>query len=144
MLARTLPGIAQKGGPLATAIVGRAGRFPDADRFASSTGLVPGASQTGTIDRKGQPITKAGNRKLRRMLYRAADTARKQDPQLARSYYVQMVQRGANHTKALAVVAAHLARRLWRVLERQTPYVVCDIDGRPVTPEQATQVIAER
>ena len=55
-----------------------------------------------------------------------------------------MVQRGANHTKALAVVAAHLARRLWRVLERQTPYVVCDIDGRPVTPEQAKQVIAER
>jgi transposase len=144
MLARTLPGIADKGGPLATAIVGRAGRFPDADRFASYTGLVPGASETGNTDRKGQPITKAGNRKLRRMLYRAADTARKQDPQLARIYYIQMVQRGANHTKALAVVAAHLARRLWRVLERQTPYVVCDIDGQPVTPEQATQVIAER
>jgi hypothetical protein len=32
-----------------------------------------------------------------------------------------MVQRGANHTKALTVVAAHLARRLWRVLERQRP-----------------------
>ena len=80
LLARTLPGIAEVGGPLATAIVGRAGRFPDADHFASYTGLVPGASETGTTDRKGQPITKAGNRKLRRMLYRAADTARKQDP----------------------------------------------------------------
>jgi transposase len=144
MLARTLPGIADKGGPLATTAIGRPGRFPDADRFASYTGLVPGASETGNTDRKGQPITKAGNRKLRRMPYRAADTARKQDPQLARIYWVQMVQRGANHTKALAVVAAHLARRLWRVLERQTPYVVCDIDGRPVTPEQAKQVIAER
>jgi transposase len=144
MLARTLPGIAQKGGPLATASVGRAGRFPDADRFASYTGLVPGASETGNTDRKGQPITKAGNRKLRRMLYRAADTARKQDPQLARIYHVQMVERGANHTKALAVVAAHLARRLWRVLKHQTPYVVCDIDGRPVTGDQAKQIIAER
>ncbi len=143
-LARTIPGIAHKGGPLATTIVGRAGRFPNADRFASSTGLVPGASETGDTDRKGQPITKAGNRKLRRLLYRAADTARKHDPQLARIYYVQMVQRGANHTKALAVVAAHLARRLWRVLERQTPYIVCDTDGRPVTPDQAKQIIAER
>lgn len=143
-LARTLPGIADKGGPLATAIVGRAGRFGNADQFASYTGLVPGASETGNTDRKGQAITKAGNRKLRRMLYRAADTARKQDPQLARIYHVQMVQRGANHTKALAVVAAHLARRLWRVLERQTPYVVCDTDGRPVTPQQAKQIIAER
>lgn len=144
MLARTLPGIADKGGPLATVVVGRAGRFPDADRFASYTGLVPAASATGNTDRKGQAITKAGNRKLRRMLYRAADTARKQDPQLARIYWVQMVQRGAHHTKALAVVAAHLARRLWRVLERQTPYLVCDLDGRPVTPDQAKAIIAER
>jgi transposase len=144
MLARTLPGVADTGGPLATAAVGRAGRFPDADRFVSYTGLVPGASETGDSDRKGQPITKAGNRKLRRMLYQAADTARKHDPQLARIYYVQMVERGANHTKALAVVAAHLARRLWRVLERQTPYVICDLHGRPVTPEEATQLIAER
>jgi transposase len=68
MLARTVPGVAEVGGPLATAAVGRPGRFPDADHFASYTGLVPGAFQTGTTDRKGQPITKAGNRKLRRML----------------------------------------------------------------------------
>jgi transposase len=102
-VARTVPGIADKGGPLATTIVGRAGRFPNADRFASYTGLVPGASETGDTDRKCQAITKAGNRKLRRMLY-----------------------------------------RLWRVLERQTPYVVCDINGRPVTPDQAKQIIAER
>src|SRR5207253_1861356 len=81
------------------------------DSFASFTGLVPRASETGETDRKGQAMTKAGNRKLRRMLYRAADTARKEDPQLARIYCVQMVERGATHTKALAVVAAHLARR---------------------------------
>jgi transposase len=143
-LARSVPGIAEKGGPLATAIVGRAGRFPNADRFASYTGLVPGASETGETDRKGQAITKAGNRKLRRMLYRAADTARKHDPQLARIYYVQMVERGANHTKALAVVSAHLARRLWRVLQRQSPYVVCDTDGTPVDPDQAKAIITER
>ena len=143
-LARTLPGIGDKGGPLVTAVVGRAARFANADRFASYTGLVPKASETGETDRKGQAMTKAGNRKLRRMLYRAADTARKQDPQLARIYYVQMVERGANHTKALAVVAAHLARRLWRVLERQRPYVVCDVDGRPVQPTEAKTIIAER
>ena len=142
-LARSLPGIAHNGGPLALAAVGRAGRFANADRFASYTGLVPGASETGDTDHKGQPMTKAGNRKLRRMLYRAADTARKEDPQLARIYCTQMVERGANHTKALAVVAAHLARRLWRVLERQSPYVVCDVDGRPVDQAEAKAIIAE-
>lgn len=143
-LARSVPGVGEKGGPLAVAVVGRAGRFPNADAFASFTGLVPRASETGETDHKGQAMTKAGNRKLRRMLYRAADTARKEDPQLARIYWTQMVERGANHTKALAVVAAHLARRLWRTLERQTPYVVRDTDGNPVSRAEGRVIIAER
>ncbi len=143
-LARSVPGMGDKGGPLAVAVVGRAGRFPDADAFCSYTGLVPRASETGETDHKGQAMTKAGNRKLRRMLYLAADTARKEDPQLARIYWVQMVERGANHTKALSVVAAHLARRLWRTLERQTPYVVRDTDGNSVSRAEAKRIIAER
>jgi transposase len=143
-LARSVPGIGDKGGPLAVAVVGRAGRFPNADAFCSYTGLVPKASETGETDHKGQAMTKAGNRKLRRMLYRAADTARKEDPQLARIYWTQMVERGANHTKALAVVAAHLARRLWRTLQRQSPYVVRDTDGNEVDRARAKVIIAER
>lgn len=143
-LARTLPGIGRSGAPLAVAVMGRPGRFANADRFASFTGLVPKASETGETDRKGQPISKAGNRKLRRALYLAADTARKQDPQLARIYYTQMVERGANHTKALAVVAAHLARRLWRVMVDQRPYIICDVDGRPLDTAEAKEIIAER
>ncbi|MGH3368799.1 MAG: IS110 family transposase [Nocardioidaceae bacterium] len=143
-LARSVPGIAEKGAPLAVATMGRPGRFANGDRYASFTGLVPRASETGETDRKGQAMTKAGNRKLRRMLYRAADTARKEDPQLARIYFTQMVERGATHTKALAVVAAHLARRLWRVMVDQRHYVVRDVDGRPVTKAEAKDIIAER
>ena len=143
-LARSLPGIAEKGGPLVVAVMGRPGRFANADRFASFTGLVPKASETGETDRKSQAMTKAGNRKLRRCLYRAADTARKEDPQLARIYWVQMTERGATHTKALAVVAAHLSRRLWRVLVDERPYVVADVDGRPVDKTEAKAIIAER
>jgi transposase len=143
-LARSLPGIGDKGAPLAVAAMGRPGRFANGDRFASFTGLVPKASETGETDRKGQAMTKAGNPKLRRMLYRAADTARKEDPQLARIYFVQMVERGATHTKALAVVATHLARRLWRVMLDQRSYVVCDVDGRPVDKTEAKAIIAER
>jgi transposase len=142
-LARSVPGIGDKG-PLAAAVVGRPGRFPDADAFCSFTGLVPRASETGETDHKGQAMTKAGSRRLRRMLYLAADTARKEDPQLARIYWVQMVERGANHTKALAVVAAHLARRLWRTLERQSAYVVRDTDGNAVSRAEAKHIIAER
>lgn len=143
-LARSVPGIGDKGGPIAVAAVGRAERFPNGDAFCSFTGLVPRASETGETDHKGQSMTKAGNRTLRRMLYRAADTARKEDPQLARIYWTQMVERGANHTKALAVVAAHLARRLWRTLQRQVPYELRDTDGSVVTRDEARRIIADR
>ena len=88
-------------------------------------------------------MSKAGSSLLRTTLVRAADTARKQDPQLARIYYVQMVERGKNHLGALCVVAANLAERAWAVMNRQMPYVICDTDGTPVTAEQATAIIAE-
>ncbi len=143
-LARSLPGIARVGAPLAVAFTGRAGRFASGDRYASYVGLVPGSSETGESDRKGKPMTKAGNRKLRRMFVRAADTARKLDPQLARIYFVQMVERGAHHNKAVCVVAAHLARRFWATMVRGTPYVICDVDGRPVDRAEAKAIIASR
>jgi transposase len=98
--------------------MGRASRFPSAAHFRSFTGLAPKASETGNTDRKGEPMSKAGNSLLRTTLVRAADTARKQDPQLARIHYVQMAERGKNHIAANCVVAAHLAERAWLVMRR--------------------------
>lgn len=95
-------------------------RFTAGPWFKSFTGLAPRASETGNTDRKGHPMSKAGSSLLRATLVRAADHARKQDPQLARIYWVQMVEPGANHLKAL-----------------------CDVGGTPVTPEQAKAIIAE-
>jgi hypothetical protein len=124
--------------------MGTASRFPTTAKFRAFTGLAPKASETGQTDRKGQPITKAGNKLLRTTLVRAADHARRQDPQLARIYHTQMIQRGNDHLGALCVVAAHLAERAWTVMDRGTPYVVCDTDGTPVTPAKAKAIIAER
>jgi transposase len=143
-LARSLPGVAEVGGPVLQAAVGRAHRFGSAAAFKSFTGLPPRASETGETDRKGQPMSKAGPRLLRTQLLRSADTARTLDPQLARIYHTQMVERGANHLKALCVVGAHLAERAWVVLARGEPYVVRDVDGRPVDRDEAKAIIAER
>jgi len=143
-LARSLPGLATIGGPALVATMGKASRFATAAKFRSFTGLAPRASETGQTDRKGQPISKAGNRLLRTTLVRAADHARRQDPQLARIYWTQMVERGKDHLGAVCVVAAHLAERAWTVMDRGTPYVICDTDATPVTPAQAKQIIAER
>jgi transposase len=143
-LARTLPGLATVGGPAMTVVIADPARFASAAHFKSYLGLTPRASQTGDTDRKGQPMSKAGSRLARATLIRAADTARKQDPQLARVYYQQMAERGADHLKASCVVAARLAERLWTVMRRRMPYVICDIDGTPISPQQAKQAIAEQ
>jgi transposase len=141
-LARSLPGFAEISAPVLVAVMGRPGRFRDGTRFKSYAGLAPRASETGETDRKGQPMSKAGPSLLRATLFRAADTARRQDPQLAKIYYLQMSERGATHLKACCVVAGHLAERAWTVLNRRTPYVTCDNNGNPVTAEQAKQIIA--
>jgi transposase len=143
-LARTLPGLAEVGGPTLAAVIGEATRFPTGAHFKSYLGLAPRASETGDTDRKGQPMSKAGSRLLRSTLVRAADHARKQDPQLAKIYYVQIVERGAGHLKALCVIAGRLAERAWAVMHRGMPYVICDTTGEPVTPEQAKKIIAEQ
>ena len=89
-------------------------------------------------------MSKAGPSQLRSAFVRSADTARRQDPQLARIYYLQMTERGATHLKACCVVAGHLAERAWAALSRGTPYVICDNNGNPVTPAEAKKIIAER
>jgi transposase len=143
-LAASLPGLGPVGTTQLVATMGRPGRFPQASAFKAFTGLTPRANQTGQTDRKHQPMTKAGPRALRSQLIQSADTARKLDPQLAAVYHAQMTQRGATHRKALCVVAARLAERAWLTLARGEPYVVGDLDGQPVTPEQAKRLIAER
>jgi hypothetical protein len=74
----------------------------------------------------------------------SAIVARRLDPQLAETYWVQMVERGAHHTKALCVVAARFAERAWTVMRRGEPYVLRDVDGRAVTPEEARAIVLER
>jgi len=143
-LARSLPGLAEVGGPALAACMGDPSRFAHGKQFRSFTGLTPKASETGDTDRKGQAMSKAGSSLLRTTMIRAADHARKEDPQLARIYYVQMTERGKTHLAANCVVAAHLAERAWLVMRRGTPYVLCDTDGKVVTIREAKAIITER
>jgi transposase len=143
-LARTQPGVATIGGPVLVAGMGRPQRFASGAAFKAFTGLTPRASETGETDRKGQPISKAGSARLRDQLVCSAQVARRLDPQLAEVYHRQMTAHGAHHTKAVCVVAARLAERAWTVLARGEPYVLRDLDGTPVSPEQARRIITER
>lgn len=143
-LAASLPGLGPVGASQLVAAMGRPGRFPNAAAFKSFTGLAPKANQTGNTDRKSQPMSKAGNRALRTQLIQSANTARQLDPQLAAVYHAQMTERGANHLKAICVVAAKLAERAWLTLSRGTAYTICDLTGHPVTATQARDLIQQQ
>lgn len=143
-LARSIPGLKSVGGPALVACMGDPARFRNTAAFRSFTGLAPKASETGNTDRKGQAMSKAGSSLLRTTLIRAADTARKQDPQLAQIYFTQMVERGKSHLGATCVVAAELAERSLAVFQRGTPYELRDPHGRPISAAEAKALIAER
>ena len=113
--------------------MGRPDRFPSAGSFRRYSGLTPKASETGNSDAKGQVMSKAGASWLRDQLVMSANVARRVDPELARIYYVQMVERGAHHNKAVCIVASHLAGRAWTTMRRGQPYVLRDIDGTEVS-----------
>ena len=143
-LATSLPGLGPVGATQLLTTMGRPGRFRNAAAFKSFTGLAPKASETGNTDRKSQPMSKAGNSALRSQLIQSANTARQLDPQLAAIYYTQMTERGAPHLKALCVVAARLAERAWITLSQAKPYVIRDLQGRPISPQRARELIAEQ
>lgn len=74
---------------------------------------------------------------LRWALHLAADTARRWDPHLADLYRRLMVERGRTHTQALCAVASHLIGRVWAVARENRPYQWRDLDGNPITRDQA-------
>jgi hypothetical protein len=100
------------------------------------------ADLAGQRDRRDRPQGPADEQS--RAIPAAIDTRpRRQDPQLARIYYLQITERGATHLKACCV-AGHLAERALTVLHRATPYVNCDNNSNPVTPERAKKIIADK
>lgn len=137
------PGVATT---LAAQILGRLGdvrRFDSLAAARSFSGLVPKQRLSGTSGSTGGP-TKAGDSCLRDALFLAADHARRQDPQLAARYWRLMVKEGKHHNSALCSVGAVLLTRIAACLRDGVPYVLRDVDGEVITPEEGKAICAQR
>jgi len=55
-----------------------------------------------------------------------------------------MVHKGNHHCQAVCACATHLLDRVRAVLRDGRPYELCDIDGTPLTWQEARAIIAER
>jgi hypothetical protein len=140
----TVYGVGKKGAPVYASFIGSAHRFPNSRRFRGWHGLVPDSRQSGDSEVKGLSISQAGPDLLKKFAYMGANSARRWDPQIAAIYYDQMVHKGNHHTQAVCACATHLLDRVWVILRDDRPYELRDVDGTPVTPEQARAIIAAR
>ena len=78
---------------------------------------------------------------MRWALSQAGQIGRAHDPQLACVYYREMVHNGKNHMQAMGAVMSHMSARVLAVLREDKPYELRDIDGRPVSCEEARKII---
>lgn len=140
----TIKGVGEESAAVYASFVGDAQRFASASAFRGWTGMIPGSSQSGDSEAKGMRITKAGPDLVKKIAYLDAEVARRWDPQIAAIYYDQMVHKGKHHTQAVCACATHLMDRVFRVLHDHRPYEVRDMNGHPVTAQEARIIIAER
>jgi len=106
--------------------------------------MVPRSSQSGDSESQGLRISQAGPDLIKKYAFLNADVGRLWDPQLAKIYYDQMVDKGKHHNQAVCTVATHLLDRVLVILKEDRPYQLRDVDGSPLTRQQARQIVIER
>ena len=106
--------------------------------------MIPGSDQSGDAEKKGLRITCAGPDLIKKYAYINSEIARQWDPQIAAIYYDQMVIKGKHHIQAVCACATHLLDRVRAVLRDQRPYQLRDVDGQPVTWQQARAIVTQR
>ena len=140
----TIPGVGQDGAAVFTAFVGAPERFASNRAFRGWSGMVPRSRQSGESETKGLRLSQAGPNLVKKYAYLDADAARQRDPQIAAHYYEQMVHKGKHHTQAVCACATHLLGRVRVVLTEDRAYELRDVNGTPITPQQAREIVLER
>jgi transposase len=144
---RTVPGVGPIVALTALAYFARPARFKNAKHAASYTGLVPQTYNSADRECYGH-ITKQGPRELRNMLCEAAQHAAKKGHPLQAFY--RKVRNKKGHKVAVIAVAHRLARILWSMMKKQTPFDIArfaanDPAWQQLLPDaDATPAVAQR
>ena len=136
----TLQGVGQESAAIYVAFIGNISRFPTVRQFLGWSGLVPYSRQSGYAEAKGLHVTQAGPNLVKATAYLNANVARLYDPQIAKIYYDQMVNKGKHHNQAICACATHLLRRIYAVLRDNRPYQLQDTDGNLLSKREARQI----
>ena len=140
----TIPGVGQDGAAVYVSFIGNPGRFGSLRELRGWSGMVPNSKQSSESQASGLRITQAGPSLIKKFAFLDAEAARQCDPQIAALYYDQMVHRGKHHIQAICTCSAHLLDRVGVVLRENRPYELKDVDGTPLSKQQARKIITER
>ena len=140
----TLYGVGEQSAAVYACFIGRAARFPTNRKFRGWHGLIPDSRQSGDAESKGLHISQAGPDLVKKYAFLGGGVARRFDPQIAAVYHSQMTRKGQHHNQAVCACATHLLDRVRVILLEDRPYELRDVDGTPVSPEQAKAIVAER
>lgn len=134
-------------GPVCAAAIrgwwGDATQFPTAKAAVAHTGLNPSMWSSGLTESPSRRITKQGPAELRLALYQAANVARRHDPQLADHYRRLMTERGHNHISANTAITTKARLPSLGIATTGRVYQTRDLDGNPVSYDQATALAAQ-
>jgi len=140
----SIKGVGGEGAAVYVFFIGDVGRFATQRDFRGWHGIVPASEQSSDAETKGLRITSAGPDPVKKYGYINAEVMRQWDPQIAAIYQDQMMNKGKHHCQAVCACATHLLDRVRAVLRDGRPYELRDVDGRPVTWQEARAIIAER
>ena len=140
---QSVPGVGAVGAAQILGRLGNPSRFRSLAGARSYSGLVPNLKASGLNGRHGGP-TKSGDALLREALFMSADAARRIDPTLARRYHRLMTVAGKHHNSALCHISMALLTRIVSCWKSQEPYVLRDVDGSVITPEEGRRIVARR
>jgi transposase len=140
----SISGIAEDSAAIYVSFVGNIKRFASLNHFLGWSGMIPFSSQSGEGQATGLSLTQAGPDLIKRTAFIDAQVARLYDPQIATIYYDQMVHKGKHFFQAICACATHLLIRIFVVLRDNRPLELRDVDGTPVSKEQARMICVQR
>ncbi len=121
LLLKSISGIGDRVAAALLAMLNGFEYFDNAKEVYSFCGLSPSPYQSGETVQKEKGIMKKGNRYLRKMLYLAALSASRYNPDCKRLYQ-RLLSKGKPKKVALVAVANKLLRQAFAVVKSGMPY----------------------
>jgi len=140
-LLEQLPGVAQVVSVTLAGILMPVERFANTKKCGAYTGFTGRKKASAGREIQGLRITKSGNRRLKRDLALAADTAMHLDPELA-DFAIRLLNLGKHYNKVRVAVGRKIAVRAYSLLKRyaanpDTIFVWRDLQGKTISKQRA-------